>query len=143
MKLLLVTLPFMLGILLKIVVFALSGRTQEAAFKRLDPDDKILSTGQKKVILAVVGLSTASLTAGSTILTSLVALLIVVLKSHKGWMWGCWALDLTLSLALWWFISSRKEPYQTLWGLKVGTFILLLSGTLDALGLVPAILTTR
>jgi hypothetical protein len=139
----LAVLPFLAGILLKVGVFFRSGAAQKQALEKLDADSKVLSEGQKMVILAVVSLSTASITAASTLMTSLVALLVVALKYEHPWLWACWGFDLLLSAILWFYIKSRKEPYQKAFGLKVGTFILLLSGLLDGVGLMPTLVAAR
>jgi hypothetical protein len=143
MVIVLAVLPFLAGILLKVGVFFRSGIAQRGALEQLDAESRVLRDGQKKVILAVVGLSTASITSASTLITSLVALLVVALKYRHGWLWLCWGADLLLSAGLWFFIRSRKEPYQKAFGLKVGTFILLLSGLLDTVGLIPTLVAAR
>jgi hypothetical protein len=145
MDIVLAILPFAAGIILKVAVFVLSSGAQKAALERLEeghkkePNSGILTDGQRKVILAVLGLSTASIAAASTLITSLVAFLVVALKYHQKWIWGCWVLDLLFSVGLWLYIKNHKQPYQRVWKLKVGTFILLLSSFLDALGLISTI----
>lgn len=141
--------PFAAGIILKVFVFIVSSGTQKAALARLEEGHKkatssaVLTDGQRNVVLSVLGLSTATITAASTLITSLVTFLIVALRYQQKWIWGCWVLDLVLSTVLWFYIKSRKQPYQRVWRLKVSTFLLLLSGLLDALGLVPTIVATR
>jgi len=136
----LIALPFVIGILLKVILFLASGKIQKNALDELDSKSKVLSDPQKKVVLAVVGISTATLTAASTLVASLVTFLVVALKYHQKWIWILWGLDLGLSVILWLYIRRRKQPYQSVFGLKVGTFILLLSGLLDTFGLIPTII---
>jgi hypothetical protein len=138
-----VALPFVIGILLKLILFLASGKIQKNALDELDSESKLLSDGQKKVILAVVGISTATLTAASTLVASLGTFLVVALKYHQKWIWILWGLDLGLSFILWLYIRRRKQPYQRVLRLKVATFILLLSGLLDTLGLIPTIIAAR
>lgn len=149
MNIFLATLPFAAGILLKVTVFFRSGGAQRAALDKLEAghkkpgDPEVLSDGQRSVVLAILGVSTASITAASTLITSLVTFLIVALKYQQRWIWGCWILDLLCSAGLWFYIKTRKQPFQRVLKCKVGTFILLLSGFLDALGLVPTIVALR
>ncbi|HVR25061.1 MAG TPA: hypothetical protein VMU26_17255 [Candidatus Polarisedimenticolia bacterium] len=143
MNVILVVLPFVIGILLKVTLFLVSGKIQKNALDQLDSESGVLTTGQKNVVLAVVGTSTASLTAASTLVSSLVTFLVVALKYQQKWIWILWGLDLALSSILWLYIRRRKEPYKRVFRLKVGTFILLLSGLLDTLGLIPTVIAAR
>jgi len=149
MALFLAVLPFCVGITIKTVVFILSSGAQKTALETLEQGHKkessstVLTAGQRNVLLSALSLSTASITAASTLITSLVAFLVVALKYQQRWIWGCWIVDLLFSIVLWRYIRSRKEPYQRVWKLKVGTFLLLLSGVLDAAGLVPTVIATR
>ena len=99
-----------------------------------------MSEGQKNVVLAVVGNSTVSLTAASTLVTSLITFLVVALKYQQRWIWILWALDLVLSCILWFYIRRRRRPYQLVFGRKASTFILILSCSLDTFGLIPTII---
>ena len=149
MDVVLAVLPFITGIILKVCVFLLSGGIQEAALNKLllaglpKGSSPALDEGQKKVVFAVLGLSTASLTAASTLIASLITFLIVVVKHPQPWVWGVWMLDLVLSACLWFYIQTRKRPDQAVFHLKAGTFLLLLSGLLDGLGLISTIAALR
>jgi hypothetical protein len=140
---LLIALPFLIGLLLKAVLFFASGKIQKNALDELDSESQVLSDGQKNVVLAVVGISTASLTAASTLVTSLATFLVAALKYHQRWIWIFWGFDLGLSIILWLYIRRRKQPYQRVFGLKAGTFILLLACLLDAFGLIPTLIAAN
>ncbi len=149
MDIFLVVIPFVAGIILKVAVFCVSGKAQRAALEKLEAghkgkkDPDVLTEGQKLVVLAVVGLSTASIVGASTLITSLVTFLVVAVRYQHGWIWVFWSFDLVLSIVLWLYIRGCKEPYQQVCGLKVGTFILVLASFLDALALVPTMVALR
>jgi nicotinamide riboside transporter PnuC len=141
--------PFVLGILLKISIFFLSGYMQRKALGRLlderttTSDPAVLTPKQKNVVLAVLGFSTRSITAASTLVTSLVAFLAIALKYREQWIWHWWSLDLILSLGLWAYIATRRQPDQSVLRLRVGNFMLLLACLLDVLGLIPTIIAAQ
>lgn len=141
MNLTLAILPYLTGLLLKVAVFCLSPIAQKSALRDLVQSHKPVSADpfstpeEESVILAVVGYSTASITAASTVISSLVALLVIALKHHQCWIWECWALDAVMSSLMWVFIYRLKGPHQPILKLSVGTFILTLSGGLDLFAL--------
>jgi hypothetical protein len=146
MNLTLAILPYLAGILMKVAVFCLSPLAQKAALKYLveghkPPNKEALSTGEQNVILAVVGYSTASITAASTVIMSLIALLVIALKHHQCWLWECWAVDAILSSCMWALIYRLKGPHQPILKMSVGTFILVLSTGLDIFALVLTVLS--
>lgn len=139
-------LPYLAGILMKVAVFCLSPLAQKKALKDLVESRKptngdALSTGDQNVILAVVGYSTASITAASTVIMSLVALLVIALKHHQCWLWECWAVDAVLSSCMWVLIYRLKGVHDAILKMSVGTFILVLSTGLDIFALVLTILS--
>ena len=139
--------PYITGILLKIIVFFVSSRTQKSAFDKLvdarrpEGVKAALDEGQRGVVLAVLGYSTRTLTGASTMITSLVALLAVALKNHQPWLWWCWGADLFLSAIVWFVIYRLKGPQQQIAKMNVGTFVLILSAMLDILALIVTSLT--
>jgi hypothetical protein len=149
MNIVLAVLPFVTGLVLKVCVFLLSGNIQEAALNKLLlghlPKDggPALDENQKKVLLGVIGFSTASLTAASTLIASLITFLVVAIKHPLPWVWWVWILDLVLSASLWVYVQTRKHPEEPLFRLKAGTFLLLLSGLLDGLGLISTLVATQ
>jgi hypothetical protein len=147
MDVVLAVLPFVTGLVLKVCVFLLSGNVQEAALNKLLlghlQGKPALDEEQKKVVLGVMGFSTASLTAASTLIASLITFLVVAIKHPLPWVWGVWILDLVLSACLWIYVQTRKHPDEPVFRLKAGTFLLLLSGLLDGLGLISTLVATQ
>jgi uncharacterized membrane protein YqjE len=146
MLLTLTILPYLAGILLKVVVFLVTPKAQAAAMTELVEGHKpasgpALSEGQGNVILAVIGYSTASITATSTTIMSLIALLVIAMKHHQCWIWECWGVDLLLSICVCACIYRLKGPHQPILKMSVGTVILLLSAGLDVFALVVTVLS--
>jgi uncharacterized membrane protein YqjE len=146
MLLTLTILPYLAGILLKVVVFLVTPKAQATAMAELvaghkPVDGKGLSEGEQNVILAVIGYSTASIAAASTAIMSLIALLVIALKHHQCWIWECWGVDLLLSICVCAYIYRLKGPHDPILKMSIGTFILVLSAGLDVFALVVTVLS--
>jgi hypothetical protein len=134
----LVIFPFISNAFLKVVSSLLSGRIQRTELTALlyghlpQGQKSLLSKEQLAVLHAVLDFSTAFITAGCTLLTSVIAFLVIVLRNPQNWLWWSWLLALGMAFALWMWIYTRKLPNDTILGLSVGKGILLLSLLFDA-----------
>jgi len=127
----LVVLPFGVGLLIKILTFVFSSRVQRSELNDLLKESTVggkappLDENGAAVVLTVLGMSTQFITAGSTFLSSMVAFLVIVLRHHHGWLWGCWISAAALAIIGWTLIYRRKQPYKTIMGISVGRFAFL------------------
>jgi hypothetical protein len=135
----LVVLPFGVGLLIKVLTFVFSSRVQRSELNNLLKQSTVggkapeLDGKGAEVVLAVLGMSTQFITAGSTFLSSMVAFLLIVLRHHQSWLWGCWISAAVLAIVGWTLIYKRKQPYKTIIGIPVGTFVFLACCAFDVL----------
>jgi hypothetical protein len=135
----LVVLPFGVGLLIKILTFVFSSRVQRSELNNLLKQSTVagnppaLDENGAEVVLTVLGMSTQFITAGSTFLSSMVAFLVIALRHHQGWLRGCWISAAVLAIIGWTLIYKRKQPYKTIMGIPVGTFVFLACCAFDVL----------
>jgi hypothetical protein len=100
-------LPFLIGILLKLFTYWNGGRMQEAAIREMNvqriPSE--LTDGQIAVVVKIANFATRKLTAASTSITSVLALLILALKYPHPLIWGFSVLTF-----YWLFSCGSKSP---------------------------------
>ncbi len=144
-----VAFPFIANACIKIISALLSEKVQRAELDGLIRDHQppganpLLSNDQAAVILAVLGQSTSSIIGGGTLLSSVIAFLLIVLKNPQGWLWWCWLGALVVAVGLWILIFTRKPYANKILRLPVGWFILLLSCALDAILIALSLAATR
>jgi hypothetical protein len=137
-------LPFLIGIMLKLFTYRNGGRMQEAAIhemvvKRTPP---ALTSGQIAVVVKTANFATRSLTAASTFITSVLALLILALKYPYPLIWGFFGFDVLLALFVWIKVARHRGPWEVAWNVKIGELLMLMSFVIDAVGVTASVIAT-
>jgi hypothetical protein len=137
-------LPFLIGIIFKLFTYLNGGRVQEEAIqemvaKRTPP---VLTSGQIAVVVKTANFATRSLTAASTLITSLLALLILALKYPYPLIWGFFGFDVLLALFVWIKVARHRGSWEVAWNVKIGEFLMLMSFVIDAVGVTASAIAT-
>jgi hypothetical protein len=138
-------LPFVTSIVFKSFSYQRGGKTQKRAIKKL-LDERTTPTGapllddnQIDVAVTVAGYAVRSLTAASTLVASLIALVIVTLKYPHWFVRTCLAADIVLAIVVWIRVYRHRGSWEDIWGVPVGEYFLLMSFVIDAFGLAASI----
>ena len=119
--LLLTLLPFATNIVLKVTSSLLAGRLQkltvEELLNRYRPEGSppLLSPGQVAVLLDAIGHSATDITIGATLTGSVIAALLIALKSAQQWYWWIFFASILLAFGMWLWVHTRASLAKTGW----------------------------
>ena len=137
-------LPFLIGIILKLFTYLYGGRIQEEAIQEMvgKYTPPALTRGQIAVAVKTANFATRSLTAASTLITSLLALLILALKYPDPLIWGFFGFDVLLAVFVWIKVARHRGSWEVAWNVKIGEFLMLMSFVVDAVGVTASAIAT-
>ena len=138
-------LPFVTGIVFKLIAFTKVGDAQKNAIKKMLQERKtednkpLLTDRQIEVVVSVANFATRSITAISALAASLLALLIVALKYPYPFVWGSLGVNVVLAVIVWAKVHTHIGTWEDIWSVPVGEFFMLMSFVIDAVGVVASI----
>ena len=138
-------LPFVTAIVFKIFGFQKGGEAQKSALKRMIKERKtpsgalLLDDDQIEMVVSATSFAVRSITAASTLIASLIALLIVALKYSHPFTWWCFGVDVVLAIVVWIKVHKHAGTWEDIAYVSPGEFFLLMSFVVDAIGLAASI----
>src|ERR1019366_10537546 len=142
---LLIVLPFGVNIFLKIYSAIRSPTARRQAITELNTlnGSAILSADQVDVLDRAIGRSSMYVTTNVTMVASILAALLIVLRNSQPWLWWAWFGVVIVAIGMWTWVSTRNRLSSPgCFNFSIGTWIVIAFCAFDAvLGFVSVLVT--
>lgn len=135
---LLIVLPYIVNVFLKISSALLSKRSRQQSINEVlsrykPPEAKpLLDSNQLSVLDATISQSNLYVTTTVTLVASVVAVLVIALKSSHVWLWWAFLGVVVLAFIMWLWVYTRKRFSDSgLLSITIGTWVLILFCAFD------------